>query len=409
VIQSIWPQFANLNNSLPVSQGATSSEFLTFFLFWLLQAPFIFIHPSKLGWLFNIKVVIVPICALGTLIWAVKAAGSGASAALGSPANRAAPGAARFEAFMYAVTATQGTWATLSLNIGDFSRYCKKPSAAYIQLIAIPVLFTALSIFAAISASCCFYLYGEALYQPYDIIAKWNGSAGGRAAMFLSSLTWALANVTTNITSNSISAANDLCSLAPKYINIKRGQLIAVIIGVFGFAPWKVLATAGNILTFMSSYSIVLAPVACLLTVDFFLVKGQKLNIYELYKPDGIYNFSKGWNWRSYVALAVAVAPNLPGMINAINPAIDIGNIKYIYMISNITGDVFATIVYLVLCRIWPAHESIIDEPVHDFAEGSYVDYGGAGRGDTEAEGEKSIEKSPDFDGLVQTHYVDRH
>ena len=157
--------------------------------------------------------------------------------------------------------------------------------------------------------------------------------------MFLASLAWALANVTTNITANSISAANDMTSLAPKYIDIKRGQLIAVTIGVWGFAPWKVLATAANFLTFMASYSIVLAPLAALLAIDFFVVKHRRVDIYQLYRPDGIYRFSGGWNWRAYIALIVAIAPNLPGMINAIDNTVNIGNIKYIYMISNIAGD----------------------------------------------------------------------
>jgi len=197
--------------------------------------------------------------------------------------------------------------------------------------------------------------------------------------MFLASLTWALANVTTNITANSISAANDLTSLAPKWINIRRGQLIACTVGVFGFAPWKVLATAGNFLTFMSSYSIVIAPVAALLTVDFFIVKRQKLDIYELYRPDGIYRFAKGWNWRAYIALACAVGPNLPGMINAINPSVNIGNVKYIYMVSNMSADVFAVGVYLILNAICVPYESLVDVPVHDIVGPEFADYGAYG------------------------------
>lgn len=70
----------------------------------------------------------------------------------------------------------------------------------------------------------------------------------------------------------------------------------------------------------MASYSIVLAPIAALLAVDFFIVKRQRLDIYELYRPDGIYRFAKGWNWRAYVALLCGFAPNLPGMIAACVP-----------------------------------------------------------------------------------------
>lgn len=69
MIAAIWPQYKRFPNKVPVAQGATSSDFLSFFLFWLLQLPFIFIHPSKLKWVFNVKAVIVPIVAIGTLIW----------------------------------------------------------------------------------------------------------------------------------------------------------------------------------------------------------------------------------------------------------------------------------------------------------------------------------------------------
>lgn len=69
MIQAIWPSYARLPNSIPVGQGATSRDFLSFFLFWLMQLPFIFIHPSKLAWLFNAKAALVPIVCVGTLIW----------------------------------------------------------------------------------------------------------------------------------------------------------------------------------------------------------------------------------------------------------------------------------------------------------------------------------------------------
>ena len=114
MIRAIWPQYAHLNNSIPASEGATSAQMLGFFLFWLLQFPFVFIHPSKLQWVFNIKAVLVPVVALGTLIWAIHSAGPRAGEALSTVTNRAPGGSKRFIAFMTSVTAFQGTWATLS-------------------------------------------------------------------------------------------------------------------------------------------------------------------------------------------------------------------------------------------------------------------------------------------------------
>ena len=97
---------------------------------------------------------------------AVKVAGPDAPQALRSLSNRAPAGTQRFIAFCYAVTAAQGTWATLSVNIGDFSRYCKKPSAAYIQLIAMPSIYAIMGIFAAISAACTFRGFSSAELCP---------------------------------------------------------------------------------------------------------------------------------------------------------------------------------------------------------------------------------------------------
>ncbi|ORY20788.1 permease for cytosine/purines, uracil, thiamine, allantoin-domain-containing protein [Naematelia encephala] len=373
MIQAIWPQYANLKNSVPASVGATSQDFLSFFLFWLMQIPFILIHPSKMAWVFNVKAVAVPFTALGTLIWAVKTAGPHASEYLTHPVNRAAGGLPRFTLFCLAVTSCQGTWSTLSLNISDFSRYCKSPKSVLIQVFAVPFISSIMSIFGSICAACLEPIYHVELYQPYQINALWGGSAGGRAAMFIASFVWAMANVTTNITANSISAANDMTSLAPKYINIKRGQFIGLTVGVFGFAPWKVLATASNMVSFMASYSIVLAPIAMLLSVDFWIVKKSKINIYELYKPDGIYRFTKGWNWRAYIALACAIGPNMPGMVNAINSNIDIGNVHYLYMLSNCVGWTIATAVYLTLNYFFPHQESQVTVPVHDMFDSGYI------------------------------------
>ena len=128
---------------------------------------------------------------------------------------------------------------------------------------------------------------------------------------------------------------------------------------------------------------------------DFFIIKHARVNIYELYRPEGIYRFVGGWNWRSFVALLIAIIPNLPGMINAIdatvrpplsvhlidnasrinsqeqagseaNEQIEIGDIRYVYMLSNVTGDVIALIVYYALNRFFPAHGAQVEEAVHD-------------------------------------------
>ena len=102
----------------------------------------------------------------------LKVAGPEMSAALGAPRGHPAPGGPRFIAFMRAVTSAQGVWATLALNIGDFSRYCKSPRAPWIQMLALPLICGILAVFGSLSAAAMEVVYGQQLYQPYQIIVS---------------------------------------------------------------------------------------------------------------------------------------------------------------------------------------------------------------------------------------------
>ena len=160
----------------------------------------------------------------------------------------------------------------MATSIGDFSRYAKKPTSAIMQVIFFPGLWGFTSLLGAITSNMTLAIYGEirewplgitkvepltpiqslhTVWQPFDVIDKWQGSRGGRAAAFFAAAAWALGNMGTNITANSISAANDATVLFPRWVNILRGQLFAVIIGVWAFAPWKVLGSAGSFISFM--------------------------------------------------------------------------------------------------------------------------------------------------------------
>lgn len=372
---AIWPSFRAFPNHLPASADVTSQDMLCFFLFWLIQFPMCLIHPSRLRPLFLIKGCTLPIVALGTMAWSIHAAGSQASTVL--KASSTLSGLPMFFAFMTAVTACMGTWSTLACNIGDFSRYSKKESSAALQLLFVPALWTLTSLFGAISSNCLLAVYGEILWQPFDVIDKWQYNKAGRAAAFFCSAAWAIGNMGTNITANSISSANDLTTLFPKWINIFRGQMFAVVVGCWAFAPWKVLGSAGSFVSFMGAYSIVLAPIASILCADYFLVKGSKYNVPELYDPRGIYRYTYGFNWRALVALCVAIPPNLPGMINALNGKVNVGNAKYIYCVADIFGMVVGGGVHVALSKLFPDHNSLISEQVLaiDVLEGRVPQY----------------------------------
>jgi NCS1 family nucleobase:cation symporter-1 len=137
------------------------------------------------------------------------------------------------------------------------------------------------------------------------------------------------------------------------------------VVGVWAFAPWKVLNSAGNFISFMSSYSCVLAPMGAILAADYWIVKRQRMSVPALYDPQSIYRYGKwGINWRALVALVVSIAPNLPGMAHALNSSINIGGAKYIYCVADIFGMVVAASTLAFLSKLFPDHTSLISEPI---------------------------------------------
>lgn len=175
-------------------------------------------------------------------------------------------------------------------------------------------------VFGIISASATKQIYGTTYWSPLDIMAQWQGSPGGRAAAFFCASIWLLAQISVNISANSISFANDITTLAPKYFNIRRGVVFVAFVGGWAICPWIIVSSAAQLMNFMSAYAIFLAPIAAMLAVDYWLVKKRRFDVPALYDPHGIYRYQHGVNWRALVALVVTVVPLLPGLANRVAP-----------------------------------------------------------------------------------------
>ena len=223
--------------------------------------PLLLIPPTKLRWLFVVKLVAAPITAIATLDWCVHKAGGSGSLFNQPPKVHGSQYAYLWLSCMSAVT---GSWATLACNIPDFSRYARSSKGQYIQLPFLPIIFTVCGVLGIVTTSATQELWdGTPLWNPLDIIAHWQAyGSSGRAAAFFAALAWYIAQVGTNITANSISAANDLTVLFPRWVNIYRGCIIAAIVGGWVIVPWKILNSATTFLAFMGGYSVFLAPMA---------------------------------------------------------------------------------------------------------------------------------------------------
>ncbi|GAA5839184.1 hypothetical protein JCM11251_003698 [Rhodosporidiobolus azoricus] len=355
-ISAIWPSYKSLPNHMPKSAGFTSQQMLSYFLYWLLSFPFLFIHPTKLRWLFLVKAIVCPIVALATMAWCLKQASGGGNLLKQPPTVH---GSEFSSAWLLSMTSLIGGYSTVALNIPDFTRYSRSNAGQWAQAPVLPFFYLVTALFGVLSASATQSFHGKVLWSPLAIYEElWSS----RAATFFCSAAWLLAQFSCNISGNSISAANDLSTLFPKYVNIRRGQIICAIVGGWAMVPWKILSSGKVFLNFISSYAIVLGPFAGLLTADFYFVKKQKYDVPALYDPHGRYRFVGGVNWRAVVAIFATVGPNLPGVVNVLNPDIKIGNIKWIYSVSWLFGYIMSIIIYTSLSYLFPARNALVDE-----------------------------------------------
>lgn len=224
----------------------------------------------------------------------------------------------------------------------------------------LPAFFTFISFIGIASARAGAVHYGVTEWDPIALISHWEN----RPARFFAAASFALAALGVNISANSLSAANDFTALFPRYVNIRRGQLLCALL-CWALVPWKILASAGSFLNFMSAYAIFLGPIAAIMLFDFWVVHRRKYDTLALYNPAGVYRYNDTLvNWRAVVAFLVGVAPSLPGFVNGINSNIDVGVGVHPYQIGWLIGFCGTAAVYTALSLWLPAKETFIDTSV---------------------------------------------
>ncbi|KAF8141919.1 permease for cytosine/purines, uracil, thiamine, allantoin-domain-containing protein [Boletus edulis] len=380
MIKAIWPSIARMPNHLSPNANITSSGLLCYTIYWLIQLPFLLVSPHKVRLLFLVKGVVVPIAWLAMVIWAfVQVPPSG-----GLFAEHATISGPQFSwNWLSAMNSALGVYASLSVNIPDFTRYAKDEKAQYVQPVIIPIAFILCSFAGIAVTNAGIQLYGEVLWDPLLLIDKWEN----RAAAFFASFAFALTTVGTNISANSLGAGNDMTVLLPKYINIRRGQIICAIIGGWALCPWEILASAQGFLNFVNGYTVFLGPFAGIMVTDFWLVHRGKVDVPAMYDPNGRYRYIGGFNWRAVLAMLVTVVPTFPGLINSINPAINVGNMTYLFDISWIYGFVVSCVVYYTTSVLFPAQETFVEKLISaDDVDMDYHDKSPADNSDRKSE-----------------------
>src|SRR5437867_3863935 len=282
--------------SVPANSfGITFLQFLCFLFFWGINMLVVYKGIDCIRWLLNIKAPLLIALGLVLLFWAYHRAG-GFGHILSQPSAFAAgqPRSGQFFAFFFpALTGMIGFWATLSLNIPDFSRYAVSQRDQVIgQALGLPLTMALYSFIGVAVTSATTIIYGAALWNPVDVLTHLKNPI----VLLVALLGLCIATLATNIAANVVSPANDFAHLAPRRISFRLGGLITGLIGVL-MMPWKLVADPnGYIFVCLIAYSALLGPIGGILIADYFIYRRRRLNLPALYQPDGEYRFTNGFS-----------------------------------------------------------------------------------------------------------------
>jgi len=258
--------------------------------------------------------------------------------------------------FPAALTANVGYWATLSLNIPDFTRYARNQrSQALGQALGLPTTMTAFAFIGVAVTSATIVIFGKAEWDPVVLVTK----IGGAAVVVFAALVVLAAQLTTNMAANVVSPSNDFANLSPRRISYVTGGLITAVIGIV-MMPWKLYSdAAAYIFTWLLGYSSLMGALGGILIADYWVLRRQQLDVNDLFREQGRYTYRNGVNPRAIVALVLAVLPVVPGFIRAVS--VPGGTVKdpnffdHLYAYAWFITFALSFVLYLLLMRGRPA------------------------------------------------------
>jgi NCS1 family nucleobase:cation symporter-1 len=299
MIAVLWPQTANMPSVLWAS----------FLGFWLLNMYVVWRGVESIRFLQSYSAPFMLVMSFILLFWMLHKAG-GFGPMLSAPSRFQTTGSfLRF--FFPSLTAMVGYWATLSLNIPDFTRYAKSQDSQIAgQAFGLPVAMVLYSFIGIACTSASVTIFGEPVWSPITLLGKFHQPFAAMLAL----VALLIATLNVNIGANVVSPSNDFSNLAPRLISFRTGGLITGLLGL-AMMPWKLMSTFGSyIFGWLIGYSGLLGPVAGIMVADYFLIRGTKLDVVSLYSRGGAYEYSRGFNPRAIAALVAGVVVALVGL-----------------------------------------------------------------------------------------------
>jgi NCS1 family nucleobase:cation symporter-1 len=328
MLQVLWPRAAS----------SVWTPWVCFYLFWLLTMAVIWRGIDTIKYLEGIGAPFMLAVGLLLLWWIARKAG-GLGPVLHTPSKFQTTGEfMRF--FIPSLTGMVGFWATVALNIPDFTRYARSQKAQMIgQALGLPPAMTIYSFIGVAVTSASVILFGHAIWDPVALLAQFHEPVIASIAL----VALLVATLNTNVAANVVSPSNDFSNLNPRLISFRTGGIITGVVGVL-MMPWRLLTDFQSyIFGWLVGYSGLLGPIAGIMITDYFLLRHTYLDVGELYNPRGIYRYGSGVNYRAIVALAAGVVVALIGLL--------VPPLRWLYDYAWFVGFLVASLTYWISMR----------------------------------------------------------
>jgi NCS1 family nucleobase:cation symporter-1 len=299
MLRIVWPGAANV----------PGSNWICFFLFWALNLLVIWRGIETIKFLQGIGAPFMLAVGLLLLFWITRKAG-GLGPVLHTPSKfHSTSEFVRF--FIPALTGMVGFWATVALNIPDFTRYAKSQRAQMVgQALGLPTAMTLYSFIGVAVTSASAVIFGEPIWDPVDLLGRFNQPIVALIAL----VALLVATLNTNVAANVVSPSNDFSNLRPSLISFRTGGLITGVVGIL-MMPWKLLRDFSSyIFGWLVGCSALLGPIAGIMICDYYVVRHRQLKVEELYRRGGAYEYRNGFNPKAIAALVAGVAIALIGL-----------------------------------------------------------------------------------------------
>jgi NCS1 family nucleobase:cation symporter-1 len=309
---------------------------ICFGFFWLLNVLVILRGIETIRFLQGVSAPFLLLIGLALLLWAKGKAG-GFGPMLAAP-SKFRTFAEFFRFFVPSLTGVVGFWATVSLNIPDFTRYARSQrDQMFGQALGLPATMTFYSFIGIAVTSATLIIFGEALWDPVAVLSR----LGHPWAVVLAMIALLMATLNVNVAANVVSPANDFSNLSPRRISFRTGGLITCVMGIV-MQPWKLMANYGSyIFGWLVGYSGFLGPIAGILICDYFVIRQKNLSTQDLYQRGGQYEYSRGVNWQAIVSLAAGAGVAFVGLF--------VPALRVLYNYAWFVGFAVSFFVYLVL------------------------------------------------------------